>query len=112
MSYFTGQTRIVELDDENRVVIKRLTYGERQAVIDASTSVDANMTPVVHVGAGKRAMLLAAVVSWEGPGFEGRPVTPENIDALPPEIADRIASQIDALQAGLTGDEKKASTGR
>lgn len=108
MSYFTQQTRVVHLDELNSVTVKKLTYGERQAVIDKATTVGGDMQPTVHVGAMKAGLLHAAVVSWDGPGFDGRPVTPANIDALPVEIADRIAAAADALQAGLSDDEKKA----
>jgi hypothetical protein len=108
MSFFTVQTKVVHLDEQNSVTVKRMTYGERQTAIDLGTVVDGRMEPVVHVGRMKQAMLHSAIVSWDGPGFEGRPVTPDNINALPPEIADRIATAADVLMAGLTEDEKKA----
>lgn len=108
MSYFTQQTQVVKLDDENTVTVKRISYGERQTCIDKATVLRGDMDPVVNVGTMKAALLHAAIVAWAGPGFEDRPVTPANIDALPVEIGDRIAEAADALQAGLSDDEKKA----
>ena len=108
MSYFTQQTKTVDLGDGNTVTVRKLTFAERQAVIDKATTVGADMTASVHVGAMKAELLYHAVASWSGPGFEGRPVTPENIGALPAEVADLIAAGADELQAGLTDAEKKA----
>lgn len=109
MSFFTPQTKVVKIDDENSVVVRKLTYGERQTVIDLATKVGADMTANVQVGVMKSQLLYHAVLSWDGPGFDGRPVTPENIGALPPEVADMIAAGADALTSGLTDEEKKAS---
>jgi len=108
MGFFTQQTRTVQLDEENSVVVRKLTYAERQSVIDMATTVGASMEPTIHVGRMKAEMLYLAVVSWAGPDFEGRPATHENIGALPPAIADAIAEAADALQDGLDEDEKKA----
>ena len=108
MGYFTPQTKVVDLGGGNTVTVRKLTYGERQGVIDKATHVGGNMEAQVQVGRMKLELLVAAVVSWDGPDFEGRPVTPENIGALPPEIGDLIAAGADDLQAGLTDDEKKA----
>jgi hypothetical protein len=43
MSFFTAQTRKIEIEGPggtNTVTVRKLTYGEQQAVISASTSVD------------------------------------------------------------------------
>ena len=108
MSYFTPQTKVVKLDDENSVTIRKLTFGPRQEIIDASTGVDSDMNVIMHVGSGRTRMLELSIVSWTGPSFEGRPVTPANIAELPGEVADVILQAADDLQAGLTDDEKKA----
>jgi len=108
MGFFAQQTKVVKIDDENTVTVRKLTYAERQDVIDKATQVGADMEAQVHVGRMKAELLYHAVVSWSGPGFEGRPVTPENIGALPPDIADLIAAGADELQSGLADDEKKA----
>ncbi len=108
MSYFTQQTKVIDLGGGNTVTVRKLTYAERQNVIDKSTQVGADMEAQIHVGRMKLELLCAAVVGWAGPDFEGRPPTPENVGALPPDIADLIAAGADDLQAGLTDDEKKA----
>jgi hypothetical protein len=108
MSYFTQQTKVVDLEGGNTVTVRKLTYAERQNVIDRATKVGGNMEAEIHVGRMKLELLCAAVVSWTGPDFEGRPPTAENIGALPPEVADMIAAGADELQAGLTDAEKKA----
>ena len=108
MSYFTQQTKTVDLGGGNTVIVRKLTYAERQNVIDKATQVGADMEAQIHVGRMKLELLTAAVVSWAGPDFDGRPATPENIGALPPDIADLIAAGADDLQAGLSDDEKKA----
>lgn len=108
MSYFTQQTKIVDLGGGNTATVRKLTYAERQNVIDRATKVGSDMDAQIHVGRMKLELLTAAIVGWAGPDFEGRPATPENIGLLPPEIADLIAAGADDLQAGLTDDEKKA----
>ncbi|MBX3050805.1 MAG: hypothetical protein KF753_04985 [Caldilineaceae bacterium] len=121
MSFYDKQTRTVVLDDENNVTVRKLTYGEQQAAMSAAMSFE--MTLATGKGEEqqrsakgkldplrmKREELYAAVVSWSGPGFDGRPVTKENIEALPPEIIDAIQSGVDDLNGGLDDDEKKAS---
>ena len=111
MSYFTQQTKVVDLEGGNTVTVRKLSFAQRQDVIDKATQVGGNMEAEIHVGRMKLELLCAAVVSWTGPDFEGRAPTPENIGALPPDIADLIAAGADELQAGLTDAEKKASDG-
>ncbi|MCI0698241.1 hypothetical protein L0337_40320 [candidate division KSB1 bacterium] len=108
MSFFTPQTKIVELDAENRVTVRKLTYGERQSTISQCMKTNAiTQDNALDVGLMKRLQLRAAILTWEGPGFEGRPVSPENVDGLPPEIADRIQAGVEELNQPLDESEKK-----
>ncbi len=117
MSFYTQQKATVVIDAENSVVVRKLTYGEQQAAMSASMQFEMSMgqnkaentaTGKLDPFAMKREELITAVVSWEGPGFEGRPVTRQNILALPPEIIDAIQTVVDDLNAGASEDEKKA----
>ena len=113
MSFFDRQTVTVEIDKENRVTIRKLTYGEQQAAMSAAMNfemaLDNGTVPVGKLDPFriKREELLASVASWDGPGFDGRPVTRENIEALPPTVVDTIQAAIDRLNSGLEAAEKK-----
>lgn len=118
MSFFSQQTRVIEVDSQNRVTIRKLTGGQHQSVMSAAMtfkmSVEAGQAAQLTTGTLdpfrlKREQLYACVVSWEGEGFEGRPVTRENIDALPTDIFDLLLAAIDDLNGGVTSDEKKDS---
>lgn len=132
MGYFTQQLTVVPIDTEDvataqdKVTIRRLTYEERQRCISLAMKVtteaqlskrgkgkaakqqpDDQMADVVIDGALMAAEQVAAcLVSWEGPGFEGRPATRENLFALPPEIVDKISAAADRLNQGLSEEEK------
>jgi len=117
MSFYTPQRATVVIDEANSVVVRKLTYGEQQSAMSASMQFEMSMeqgqtkntaTGKLDPFAMKREELLTAVVSWDGPGFEGRPVTRENILALPPEIIDAIQTVVSDLNAGASADEKKA----
>lgn len=134
MGYFTQQTTVVPIDTDDvataqdRVTIRRLTYEERQRCISLSMKVTSETqlsrgkkgatkgaraagedqaAEVVIDGALMAAeQVAAALMSWEGPGFEGRPATRENLFALPPEIVDKISAAADVLNQGLSDEEK------
>lgn len=125
MSFFTQQTTIVEIDAENRVTIRKLTYAERQACISRSMKItsetklrgkgkqnllvaDANNSAEVMIDGALMAaeQVKACLVSWEGPGFEGRAATPENLMLLPPDIVDMISAAADRFNQGLSDEEK------
>lgn len=118
MGFFSQQTRIVEIDPDNRVTVRKLTYGQQQETMSSAMTFKMDMTPG-HASQWttgnldpfrlKREELYAAIVSWEGEGFEGRPVTRENIDALPPDVIAVVQTAVNELNASQTGDEKKDS---
>ena len=114
MSFFTAQQRTVIIDDANHVVIRKLTYGQQQAIMSAAMVFEMSMSDTGNVATGKldpfrlkREELAAAIVSWSGDGFDGRPVTRENIEALPPDVIDIIQEAVNDLNAGATAIEKK-----
>lgn len=118
MSFFSQQTKVVEIDADNRVTVRKLSYGQQQAAMSAA------MTFKVQLEAGqaaqlttgnldpfrlKREELYAAILSWEGAGFEGRPVTRDNIDALPPDVINLVQVAVDDLNTSASDAEKKDS---
>ena len=104
--FFTPVTHIVNLDNDNCITLRKLTHGERQNIL-VKTAKIANGDALVMGIATQGEILKASIEAWDGPGFEGRPVTPENIDALPPDVADAITEQASEFLAGVTDDEKK-----
>jgi hypothetical protein len=108
MSFFQQQTKVVHIDAENTVTVRRLTFGEQQAVISDSTSFDiVSQEAKFDFAKNQAAKLSRAVVSWEGAGFDGRPVTAENILALSPEVGQKILQAVEELNAGLSEPEQK-----
>lgn len=123
MSFFSQRTATVDIDSENRVTIRELTHGEKQDIQRQATRISAKMQAggrngrsdapegeaVVDAVLIQSQTLHKSVVSWEGPGFEDRPVTAENIDALPSWVVDQIIEAINGLDPEpLTEAEKKA----
>ena len=107
-SFFSLPTEVVKLDDANQITVRGLNWGERQGV--AMTA--AQQHPGNQVAAGVMMSSEAAkivIVAWEGPGFEGREVTPENIAALPAWIIDKVAEASDRLSEPPSDEQKKAS---
>lgn len=108
MSFFTPVTHVVDLGDGNRITLRKLTHGERQNILIKTAKIASGDTLVMGI-ATQGEMLKAAIESWEGPDFEGRKPTPENIDALPPNVADAITEKASSFLIGTTEEEKKAS---
>lgn len=108
MSFFQQQTQVVHLDAAHTVTVRRLTFGEQQAVISESTAFDiVSQEATFDFARNQAAKLSRAVVSWEGPGFDGRPVTTENILALAPEVGQKILQAVEAINAGMSETEQK-----
>lgn len=108
MGFYTTPTFSVQLDEENTVVVRRPTVGERNKAF-ARAEANARGNNIGFALVLQQELLKAAVVSWSGPGFEGREPSEENIDALPPDVADRIMDEAAQFMEGLTLAEKKAS---
>jgi len=96
MGFFTSTTKVIDLDGGNTVTLRKVTFEQyAEAHSKASKIVDDGLRldwPLFRVEVLKR-----AVVSWEGPGFEGQPPTPENIAALPWEIGNKLAEEAQTL---------------
>lgn len=110
MGFFTQQqqTKVVVIDAENTVTIRKLTYGETQAVLADATAFDVVAQDAqFDIAKSQFGKLERAVVSWDGPGFEGQPVTPENLRALPPEIGRVLTQAVEEFNQGLTEQEQK-----
>lgn len=116
MSFFDAKTATVDIDEQNTVVIRALTYGEEQAIKQQAMKVSARISgrkgdaaegeAIVDPAAMQRLTLQKTIVSWAGPGFDGRPVTVDNIDALPTSVLDPVIEAYNALSAPLTDEEK------
>lgn len=111
MSFFQRVTKTVQIDKENSVEIRKLNYGERQRCMSKAMTVkaDGNGAGEVEIDAAlmQMEMLKFGVISWTGPGFEGRPVTPSNIEALPAEVAEVLAAAVDKFNPQASNAEKK-----
>lgn len=107
-SFFAEQTRIVEIDDENSVIVRKISYGVQQAALSKSSKINpVTQDAQIDFAGLRQEQLVAAIVSWTGPGFDGRPVSRENILALPPEVAAKIEEGIEAFNKPLDEAEKK-----
>lgn len=110
----SGQTKTVQIDDDNNVTIRKIGAGARQKMISKAGRMSAADQDVsIDYGALRLEQFRTGIVSWEGPGFDGLTSKPQNIekliDALDPAIFDIIVEAIDKFNAPLSDDEKKVS---
>lgn len=107
MGFFAQQIKTVILDDENSVTICKPSFGQRQTLLSSVAKGNATTQEVtIDVGKQRQEILCLWVTGWSGPGFEGRPVSRENVLALPLEIADKILEAIDEFNTPLSEDVK------
>jgi len=100
-------TKIIDLGDGNSVTVRKLTFADAQKVWgDRSLYEEPAETAPTRYAA---AVLRLAISAWAGPGFEGRGVSPENIDALPMSIVNQLGSEAVEF-CMLTDNEKKVSS--
>lgn len=110
MSFFdNSQVATVQIDDQNTVTVRRLTFGETQDVLSESTVFDiVAKQGRLDFAKHQIAKLTRAVVAWDGPGFAGRPVNAANIAALPPHVGEKIAQAVSQVNDELEdADQKK-----
>lgn len=100
MNFFTPQTETVQVDDSNSITVRKLSFGEFSEII--------NGNPTMNEQKMGFDMVRASVISWDGPGFDNRKVTPANIDALPWEIVAEIVPVVTALNTTSEDAEGKA----
>lgn len=111
-SFFTQLTKVIQIDEENSVTIAAPTYGEVQEANSRAVRTGLNLEsgkPEMDFDSFKmEAELLAVgIKSWSGPGFEGRPVTRENIMALPTWVLDPIKKALNEFTTNMKVAEKK-----
>lgn len=107
MSFLAEQTKTVDVGGGNSVTVRKMTFGVRQRILSKHTKLDVKAQDVIIDQAMLRYdQLRLNIVSWAGPDFDGFPVTDENIERLPPDIADQLLGEIDGFNT-LTDDEKK-----
>jgi hypothetical protein len=107
MGFFEPQTKDVDLGGGNRVTIRKLSYGENLETLSRAMTANGHLDAFQHA----RFRMQASVTDWQGPGFEGRKCSKENIDALPQVIAAKINDAISDLNKEVSDDEGNESGG-
>jgi len=100
MSFFTPQTETVQVDDDNSIIVRKLTFGEFSDILNGNQTMNEQ-----KLGFD---LVRASIVEWAGPGFDGRTVTTENINALPWEIIAEIVPVVTSLNTTSEAVEGKA----
>ena len=89
MGFFTGKTRVVDLKRGNSVTLRMPTFGD---VYGTRSAMSGNGRTIDEF-ALRAEMTIKAIVSWDGPDFEGQPVTRENFMLLPLDITTKIMEE-------------------
>ncbi len=106
MSFWDLDTKTIDLGDGNSVTIRKMTFGDMAEIWADKTLFDGPVeTSQRRFG---YAMLKKSIQSWQGPGFEGRGVSADNIAMLPWQIVDQLIQPVVEFSI-LTEDEKKVS---
>ena len=100
MSFFTQQTETVRIDENNSVVVRKLSFGEFSAVMDRN--------PEMNERKFGFDLVRAAILSWDGPGFDGREVDESSINELPWEIIVELVPVVAGLNTISEATEGKA----
>ena len=104
-SFFAEQTQVVDLGDGNSVTLRKLTYGEIGDLIAACRTREGEIDGVRY----SRGLVEKGLVSWSGPGFAGREISPENIYALSQGVGRALATAASELNRELDDAEGNAS---
>lgn len=114
MSFFQKSQKVVDLGGGNRVVLRKLMYGERNHCLSLASSVQVGPKRsgevVINPGILAMEMLKASIVSWSGPEFDGLPYAPALVEELDTEVADILAKAADDWNGGMGEEEKKDLT--
>lgn len=96
----------LEGDDDIIWIKPKMDLGTRKKVQSAmvrSVSTDSDGETIAEVDLGKANMVLLEnnIVKWEGPGFDGKPFTPENLRQLDPDdpLLEKALEEINARNA-------------
>jgi hypothetical protein len=103
MGFFTTQTKVIDLDGGNTVTLRKLAFSDMMALW-SSAELYSGPSQTTNVRFNAKLAKLA-IASWDGPDFEGRGVSPENIDALPPQIMAKIMEEAASFSM-MDGEEK------
>jgi hypothetical protein len=101
-------TETVKVDDGHSILVRGLSWAERQLITHVAAVV-ANGNSHVLGNAMNTEAAKFVIVAWEGPKFDGRPVSPANIEALPAWVVDKAIDAAMKLSAPPDEDEKKES---
>lgn len=99
-------TKNIDLGEGNSVTVHKLTFADAQKIWGDRSLYDGPAETAATRYAA--AVLRLAISGWAGPGFEGRGVSIENIDALPMGIVNQLGSEAVEF-CMLSDDEKKVS---
>ena len=97
MGFFTQTTKTIDLVGGNTVVLRKATFGDSQAASSAAMQVKPDATLSLDWPRYRLELLARCLVSWEGPDFEGRQPTRENVEALPPKMGSELADAVEEL---------------
>jgi len=100
MGFFTGKTKVVDLRHGNTVTLRTPTFGDvyetRAAMSGAGRVIDEFTL--------RAEMTAKAILSWDGPDFEGQPVTRDNFMLLPLDVTNKIMEEASSM-IWLSDDE-------
>ena len=117
MGFFAGQTKTFQLDDENTVTLRKLSYGDRQEAMSRTSVLTSGAANPQNGASGGEAesevsvdvamleleILQRIIVRWDGPGWEGRKPSRSAIRDL--DVA--VASRIMELYNGWAGESEE-----
>ena len=107
-NFFSSLTETVDLGGGNSITVRSLSWAERQRITHLAALV-ANGNTQVMGNAMNTEAIKVVIVSWDGPGFADRPVTPENIESLDAWVADKAIDAAMKLSSPPSEPEKKES---
>jgi hypothetical protein len=97
MGFFTQANKTVDLGDGNTATLRKPTFGDSQAAASPAARVKGDGNILMDWPRYRMELLKLCLVSWDGPGFEGRPPTGENIEALPSGVGALLADEVQEL---------------
>lgn len=126
VDFFAPRIKIVRIDANNTITIRKISWDERQLVQQAmmkprmnvklatgtngtaGTAGDQEFSADWDDYAAKKLLLKFSIIGWDGPGFRDRSWKQvQNIYQLPPDIIDLVLTAIDELAAPMSEIEKK-----
>ncbi len=102
--FYAEQTVVVDLGGGNKVTLRKLTYGEFSTILSEARIAGGEIDGVKY----SRKQAEVGLVSWEGPGFGGKPATVENFRGLPVRIGNKLATAAATLNQDVSEDEGNA----